>query len=296
MAAELADIDLSATQARIDSVLWYHEFDFGRGLRTRTHTPALSAHRPIWRFIEEQLDTVDFRGKSVLDIGAWDGFWSFYAERKGAKSVLATDDRTQNWSGGEGILLAKELYGSGVRVDQGVSVYQLASLKQRFDIILFLGVYYHLLDPFYAFAQIRQCCHSNTLLVVDGPEALALPPGAALYDFSNHACELLPTGETLDEILRTTYFSILSRANPSPSQSPSRRQSRLGWRWRLRMCSQALIGSCPGIRAALRQVAHVNRRILLKCAPFEGVNDIHAYRPPFGLHRFDSRFRDSVEG
>ena len=40
--------------------------------------------------MEQQLDAVPFHGKSVLDIGCWDGYWSFYAERRGAASVLAT--------------------------------------------------------------------------------------------------------------------------------------------------------------------------------------------------------------
>ena len=39
----------------------------------------------------------DLTGKSVLDIGAWDGFFSFQAERNGAKRVLATDHFC--WSG-----------------------------------------------------------------------------------------------------------------------------------------------------------------------------------------------------
>jgi tRNA (mo5U34)-methyltransferase len=286
-------MDVSQMQARIDAITWYHEFDFGNGLRTRLHTPHLADHRPIWRLIEEQLDTIDFQGKTVLDIGAWDGYWSFYAERRGARSVLATDDRSQNWSDGQGILLAKELYGSSVQVNQHVSVYQLTELKQQFDIILFLGVYYHLLDPFYALAQIRHCCHPDTLVVVDGPEGTVLPPGAALLDFSNHVCELLATQEALEQFLRAAYFSVLTSVNADTSRSVPGRKTRLGWRWRLRMCAQALKGSPPGIRAALRQVAPVSRRIVFKCAPFEGANDIHAYRPPFGLDRYDSRFRDS---
>jgi len=88
-------------QAEIDSVAWYHEFDFGNGHTARSRTPDVAAHRRLWNFIEEGLSRIDFRGKTVLDIGCWDGYWSFYAERHGAASVLATDDLSQNWSTGE---------------------------------------------------------------------------------------------------------------------------------------------------------------------------------------------------
>jgi tRNA (mo5U34)-methyltransferase len=290
-------MDRSDVQKRIDAIPWYHEFDFGNGLVARPRTPFVSIHRELWRFIEAQLDTVDFRGKTVLDIGCWDGYWSFYAERRGAKSILATDDRTQNWSNGEGLLLARELYGSSVRVNQEVSVYELASLKEKFDIILFLGVYYHLFDPFLALAQIRHCCHNNSLVLIDGPEALALRPGAALFDFSDRCCELLPTWEALQQTLRAAYFSVASRASLDNCPPPSQPAGRLGWRWRLRLCAQALKGSRSGTQALIRQIEphpKLSRRVFLKCIPIEGVNEIYAYQPPFGLHRYDSRFQDSV--
>jgi predicted nicotinamide N-methyase len=41
---------------------------------------------------------VDFAGKTVLDIGCWDGQWSFLAENRGAARLLATDDCSQHWT------------------------------------------------------------------------------------------------------------------------------------------------------------------------------------------------------
>src|SRR5439155_9488823 len=135
-------------QARVDSIEWYHDFDFGDGLVARSHHENVDIVRLVWRFIEQQLDRLDFRGKSVLEIGAWDGYWSFYAERRGAAVVVATDDATQNWADGRGLPLARELLESKIEIRQDVSIYDLTTLNRRFDIILCLGVFYHLRDPF----------------------------------------------------------------------------------------------------------------------------------------------------
>jgi tRNA (mo5U34)-methyltransferase len=310
----MPDMGASPDQARIDATTWYHEFDFGDGLKARSKSPDVGYHRALWRFIEQQLDRVDFRDKTVLDVGCWDGYWSFYAERRGARSVLATDDRTQNWADGNGLLLAKELFGSAVAVNQDLSVYQLASLNRQFDVILFMGVYYHLLDPFYAFSQIRHCCHPGTLLLVEGSEALALRPNEALYNYPDHRCEFLPTFEALEQVLQATYFTVSAHAHWSLYGDPRRQrpaapaggpQGRLGWRWRLRMCKQALKGSRSGVRELARRIDPppapgpptaqlLNGRVFLACAPFEGVRDLHLYRPPFGLHRYDQRFAASA--
>ena len=110
----------SVIQQRIDSIHWYHEFDFGDGLCAKVKTPDAESHRALWRFIQSKLDGIEFKDKTVLDIGCWDGYWSFYAERRGAKSVLATDDSGQNWAGEAGFLLAKELLKSNVESQPAV--------------------------------------------------------------------------------------------------------------------------------------------------------------------------------
>jgi hypothetical protein len=65
---------------------WFHSIDLGEGLLTKGDKP---------NFILRGRADVVFRhgvaGKTVLDIGAWDGFYSFEAERRGAARVLATD-------------------------------------------------------------------------------------------------------------------------------------------------------------------------------------------------------------
>jgi tRNA (mo5U34)-methyltransferase len=259
-------MERSSLQQKIDAIQWYHEFDFGDGLQARTQHTA-EGHRAHWKFIEEQLNTVDFQGKSVLDIGAWDGFWSFYAERRGAKRILATDDLTQNWSDGSGIHLAKELYKSAVQINQNMSVYQLDCLNEKFDIILFMGVYYHLFDPFYAFAQVRHRCHPGTLLLVEGPVTMCLGPGEALYNFSDHACEWLPSLEALQQIIHATYFSDADRA---------------------------FLGTSEPVRNGERVSPHTHASLLfMTCVPVEAVAQHHVCPPPFGLDIYDPRFRQT---
>ena len=292
-------------QEQIDALPWYHEFDFGNGLRARSKSPEAEGHRRVRAFIERQLEAVDFRGKSVLDIGCWDGYWSFYAERRGAKSVLATDDCTQNWAEGEGIHLAKELLQSSIRIKQDVSVYRLDSLNETFDVILFLGVFYHLHDPFYAFTQIRHCCHRDTVVLVEGSAATELGPGQMLCNFSSHACEVLPSLGALRQMLAAAYFADAGHAFMNPPR-PAAVPGRLGWRRRLRLCWHALKGSHAGVRDALTpggppartpaRLVETSSRLFLTCKPFEGVNALHDYPPPFGLHRYDARFREAPAG
>ena len=129
-------------QAEVDRIDWHHELDFGNGVRSRPPAADLAGYHSTWQFIERQLDSIEFRDKAVLDIGCWDGRWSFYAERHGAKSVLATDDVTQNWSSGQGLRLARELFASEIEINQNMSIYRLATLGRTFDIVMCLGIYY----------------------------------------------------------------------------------------------------------------------------------------------------------
>jgi tRNA (mo5U34)-methyltransferase len=283
-------MDVAQQQARIDAIDWYHEFDFGNGLQARSRWAHAHGHHKIWQFIERHLEAIDFRDRTVLDVGCWDGRWSFYAERRGARSVLAADDRSQNCSGGRGLLLARELLGSAVEVNQDLSVYDLASLGRTFDVILLLGVYYHLVDPFYAFAQVRRCCHRDSLVVVEGDVALAAPPHGIIYDLADHARSVfLPTAEALRTMLQGAYLSVGSQAFLHPQHS-SGKSNRPGWGWRLRTCARALFGAPAELRA-LEQSAGLTTRALLVCRPFAGVNPLHVYRPPFGLDAYDDRFR-----
>jgi len=111
----------------------------------------------------------DLKGKKVLDVGAWDGFFSFEAEKRGAK-VLAIDtitwlynhlwdpkiDGYKPHTGKKGFNLARKLLKSKVE-DKEIEVMDLNKnwsglLKWnpdfKFDLTLCLGILYHMKDPF----------------------------------------------------------------------------------------------------------------------------------------------------
>lgn len=279
-------MDLVAEQARINAIRWYHEFDFGGGLQARSTNPEVEMHRRVWRFITQQLDQVDFHGKTVLDIGCWDGSWSFYAERRGARSVLAVDDSSQNWSDGRGIHLAKTLFRSNIEIDQNVSVYELSRLARRFDIVLMFGVYYHLLDPFRAFAEIRHCCGPDSLVLLEGIEALGLPAKTVRWDLGNRTSKFMPTREALEELLRAACIQMES-AVPLDGASAFPMP---GWGWRLRMAWRTFLGDRAGIVGLLWPLLAATR-VFLTCRPIRSDSDAHLYKPPFGLDAYDDRFK-----
>jgi tRNA (mo5U34)-methyltransferase len=277
------------TQETIDQVAWYHEFDFGNGLKTKP-TLHIDFHRKVWEFIETRLDAIDFKGKTVLDIGCWDGYWSFYAEKRGASQVLASDDVTQNWASGNGLRLARQLLGSEVEVNQQLPIYELASLGRRFDIVLCLGIYYHLVDPFYALAQIRHACHEGSVVVLEGDGAAAgVNPQGSLFDLSNHSNPIfVPTTGALSHMCEGAYLSVQSQdwmtnaaafwAQATPEERAAAPRPAAG--------PQA----SPGLTEPL-----AFDRLFTVCRAFSGENKMHYYRPPFGLHAYDDRFKDGAE-
>jgi tRNA (mo5U34)-methyltransferase len=156
---------------RIESRNWYHSIEIEPGLVTPGSLSAQVLHRMLERL---RLPT-SLAGLTVLDIGAWDGFYSFEAERRGAKRVVAYDLAPPDYFG---FATAKELLGSNVEYRQG-SVYDLRPEEVgTFDVVLFLGVFYHLRYPLLALDRIREVCvgcvlletHSldNNFLLADG--------------------------------------------------------------------------------------------------------------------------------
>lgn len=109
----------------------------------------------------------DLSGVSVLDIGAWDGFYSFEAERRGASRVLATDLFSwegDGWGTKRGFELARRVLGSRVE-DLDIDVMEISPERTGvFDLVLFLGVLYHLRHPLRALEKVYSVTGERLIL------------------------------------------------------------------------------------------------------------------------------------
>src|SRR5262245_27228110 len=106
------DMSADALRAEVASIQWHHSIDLGHGIVTPGGDD--SAKKLARLGLPSSL-----HGKSVLDVGAWDGFFSFEAERRGARPVLATDSfvwRRGCPTGKRGFELARRVLGSQVDI------------------------------------------------------------------------------------------------------------------------------------------------------------------------------------
>jgi tRNA (mo5U34)-methyltransferase len=126
----------------------------------------------------------DLRGKSVLDIGAWDGFFSFEAEKRGASRVLAVDSYAWNgstWGSKAGFELARRVLNSKVE-DLEIEVLDLSPEKVGvFDVVLFLGVLYHMRHPLLALERVSSVTGELLILETVADLLLVRRPAMALY-------------------------------------------------------------------------------------------------------------------
>lgn len=140
---------------RINAIDWYHTINLPGGVVTPgvNNSPLALARLDL---------PGSLAGKSVLDVGAWDGFYSFEAAKRGAARVLATDSFV--WQGRwkqTGFLLAREALGlERVVEDKFIDVMDLSpeALGETFDVVLFLGLLYHLRDPVTALQRVSSVC------------------------------------------------------------------------------------------------------------------------------------------
>jgi tRNA (mo5U34)-methyltransferase len=164
---------------------WFHSIDFGDGVVTEGLKSS-----PVMADELAGLSLPPLAGRTVLDIGAWDGFYSFEAERRGARRVVALDHFA--WSirfdhldsyiaeraaqgkapepfdevphlwdraglpGKQGFDVAREVFASNV--EAVVADFMTTDLDElgTFDVVLYLGVLYHMRHPLLALERVRR--------------------------------------------------------------------------------------------------------------------------------------------
>lgn len=147
-------------QKKIDSYYWYHSFDFGDGLIAK----GVKSFEYLKADTDILFDGLDIRGKSLLDIGAWHGYFSFAAKARGAGRVVAADKFAwERHQGRETFDLARSLLKQDVE-PLVIDVPDISGATGQFDIVLFLDVFYHLFDPQTCLMNLSQC--AADLLVV----------------------------------------------------------------------------------------------------------------------------------
>jgi tRNA (mo5U34)-methyltransferase len=169
--------DPEKLRAAVERVNWYHRMELPGGVVT----PGVSeTSRGLRRLrLPERLD-----GLSVLDVGAWDGFYSFEAKRRGAARVVATDSYSwsgEGWGTKEGFLLARAVLGVDVE-DLDVDVMDLSvDSIGRFDVVLLLGVLYHLKDPITALERAAEVTAGQLIVETETALPWLRSPAAVVY-------------------------------------------------------------------------------------------------------------------
>jgi tRNA (mo5U34)-methyltransferase len=143
-------LSTDSIQARIIELRpWFHNLVLG-GISTAPDHFLGDYPAVKWRTFAHALPD-DLRGKTVLDIGCNAGFYSIEMKRRGADHVLAIDS--------DPLYLEQARFAarvSGVEIEfRQMSVYDIPSLNTRFDLVLYLGVSYHLRYPLLALDLIR---------------------------------------------------------------------------------------------------------------------------------------------
>ena len=129
---------------------WFHNLDLG-GIQTAPQHFLGDYPRVKWQRFADALPA-DLRGQTVLDIGCNAGFYAMEMKRRGAERVVGIDS--------EPLYLAQARFAaevSGVELElHQLSVYDVAKLGETFDLVLFMGVLYHLRHPLLALDLIHE--------------------------------------------------------------------------------------------------------------------------------------------
>jgi tRNA (mo5U34)-methyltransferase len=128
---------------------WFHNMDLG-GVQTAPEHFLGDYPRVKWRRFAHALPE-DLTGRTVLDIGCNAGFYAIEMKRRGADRVVGLDSDDRYLAQAR---LAAELSGQDIEFRK-MSVYSVGELGETFDVVLFMGVLYHLRYPLLALDRIR---------------------------------------------------------------------------------------------------------------------------------------------
>ena len=194
------------------SCYWWHSIDLGRGLIT----PGKKSIETLDLEFDRTFKGVSLHGKRVLDVGAWNGGFTAEAARRGAVHITAVDHVTWNdpvWKGRlsfDIVVGERGIPATAFDIDvdaPGLSLKQLGT----FDIVLFLGVFYHLIDPISALREVAAA--ATEVLVVETYVDRELDPSPVMRLYPGKELANDPTNwwgpscACVEGLLRTFGFS-----------------------------------------------------------------------------------------
>ena len=210
---------------------WFHNMDVG-GVRTAPGHFLFDYPNVVFQRFSHALPT-SLAGRSVLDIGCNGGFYAMEMKRRGAARVLGIDTDERYLAQAR---FAAEVAGLEIEFAQA-SVYDVGSLGERFDLVIFMGVFYHLRHPLLALDLIHEHVAADLLLFQSmqrGDEGAGpLAPDFAFWDLAAferadfprlHFIEqrfcgdptnwFVPNRACAEAMLRSAGFTDLVRAEP----------------------------------------------------------------------------------
>ncbi|XXY53380.1 TIGR04290 family methyltransferase [Sorangium sp. So ce269] len=223
---------------------WFHNIDLG-GVKTAPDHFLGDYPAFKWKGFAHAIPA-DLTGKTVLDIGCNAGFYSLEMKRRGAARVLGIDSDDDYLAQAR---FAAEVSGADIEF-RNLSVYDVGSLGERFDVVLFMGVLYHLRHPLLALDLLHEHVVGHTLVFQSmqrgSTEVMPLEPD---YPFSEerifdeqgyprlHFVEQsysrdptnwwVPNRACAEAMLRSAGFEIVN--HPEPEVYICRRRERPEW-------------------------------------------------------------------
>jgi tRNA (mo5U34)-methyltransferase len=206
---------------------WFHNIDLN-GVPTAPNHFLGDYPSCKWQRFEQCVPNT-LTGKTVLDIGCNGGFYSIQMKLRGADRVLGIDS--------DPIYLEQARYAArvnGLNIEfRQLDVYRVTELREKFDLVLFMGVFYHLRHPLLALDLIREHAVLETLIfqsLLRGDQTIPhldrdypfwetrhfQEPGYPVMHFVEHSYSQDPTNwwipnrACVEAMLRSSGFAIVA--------------------------------------------------------------------------------------
>jgi tRNA (mo5U34)-methyltransferase len=178
---------------------WYHRIELPGGIVTPGVNPLNAAAYRL---------PPDLTGKRVLDVGAWDGYWTFEALRRGAREVVAIDDfsdflgalKPDERKAWRSFDLCREALGYSEEQCKRIemSVYDINEdvLGGRFDLVFLFGTLYHLRHPLLGLDRLSAVCGGQIIVETQIADDYSAYRGFGKgYPGDHSVAEFFPTKE-----------------------------------------------------------------------------------------------------